>query len=385
MRTPDLEASLSRLPTVPARHPAVIAVALLAACSSSARSPVAPTVSGALAVQVSGLPAGTDARVRVDGPGGFHQDLTGSATLSGLGQGGYVVSAGYVNAQNQTWTPQVALDSVGVTQGDTAQALVAYTGGPPPSENLRIAGVQLIQSSQRADGSVPMVGGRDALLRVFAVADSANTLRPAVRVRLFQGGTQVDSMDIPAPGGSVPLTADTSSLSASWNVLVPGARMKPGLQLQVVVDPEDVVPETDEGDNAWPAGAPQAVAVVNVPGFNLRFVPVKQTVNGLTGNVSAANQDALADLTRRMMPLGQVTLNVHATVSTDAPVLQSNDSNAAWSQILSEMSALRTAEGGGWDYVGVVQVTYASGIAGLGYVGAPAAVAWDKASTAPGV
>jgi hypothetical protein len=322
------------------RPAAALIAALAAACSSSARGPAGPSASGTLAVEVAGLPTGAAARISVDGPGGYHTDLTAGATIGGLTAGGYAVTPKYVVAQNQTWTPQPGSDSVTVVAGDTAQVLVSYAGAAAPSENYRIAGVQLIQSSQRADGSVPMVGGRDALLRVFAVADSANGDRPAVRVRLFQGATQVDSLDVSAPGGAVPVSVDTASLSASWNVLLPGALVAPGLELQVMVDPADVIPEKNENDNVWPGpAARQPVTVQNVPPFNLRFVPVKQSVNGLTGNVGNGNKDALAAATRGMHPLSQVSVDVHATFTTSAPVLQSNDGNGAWSQILRTTSA----------------------------------------------
>jgi Metallo-peptidase family M12 len=364
----------------------VLALAAVVGCSASEKSVTGPGPTGALAVQVGGLPGATGARVTVTGPTGADMAVTGSTVLTGLAAGDYTVAALYVDAQSQTWTPQVSAGTVSVLPGDTASVLVTYSGGPATTLDLTIAGIQLIQSTQRADGSVPMVGGRDAMLRVFAGANQANSARPSVRIRLFQGAVQVDSFSVPAPGGSVPLTADTASLAASWNVLIPGARMLPGLSLQAEIDPEDAYPETDEGDNTWPGGsAREAVTVQNVPAFDLTFVPVKQSVNSLTGSVNGSNKAALADVTERMHPLGVVNVTVHSTYTTSAPALQSNDGNGGWGQILSEIYALRAADHASADYVGIVPATYGSGIAGLGYVGAPAAIAWDKASSAPGV
>jgi hypothetical protein len=361
--------------------------AVLAACGGgSAKTVTGPGPTGALSVQVGGLPGATAARVTVTGPGAAPISVTGSTLLSGLPVGDYAVAALYVNAQSQTWTPQLSAGTVAVIAGDTASVLVTYAGGPATTLNLRIAGVQLIQSTQRADGSVPMVAGRDAMLRVFATANEANTARPAVRIRLFQGATQVDSFSLPAPGASAPLAVDTSSLANSWNVVIPGARILAGLSLQAEVDPGDGYAENNEADNGWPGGtARQAITVQNVPSFGLRFVPVRQSVNNLTGNVSSSNQAALADLTARMHPLGAVSVDVRGSFTTSAAALQSDDANGAWGQILNEIYALRTADHSSADYVGIVPVTYGSGIAGLGYVGAPAAISWDKTSSAPGV
>jgi len=360
--------------------------ALLAACGGSQKSVVGTGPGGSLAVAVVGLPAGTAGRITVTGPGGYSRQVTTTTQLSGLVGGSYQLTAGYISAQNQTWTASLSADSVLIVGSDTVSVTATYTGGPVTTLNLRVAGVQLIQSTQRADGSVPMVAGRDALLRVFATANSANTARPLVRVRLFQGATQVDSVDVSAPSASVPQVADTATLASSWNVLVPGARVTSGLSYQVMVDPGDAVAETSETDNRWPGGASlQAVAVQTVPQFDLRFVPIRQSVNNLTGQVSGANKDALAAVTRSMFPLSATNVDVHATYTTNAPAYESNDGNGAWSQTLSEISALKSADGSASDYVGILQVTYGGGIAGLGYVGYAASIAWDKAASAPGV
>ncbi|HEY7681498.1 MAG TPA: M12 family metallo-peptidase [Gemmatimonadales bacterium] len=356
-------------------------------CSASPREGggTGPGGSGSLAVEVSGLPGGTDARITVSGPAGFRRTLTVSTRLNGLSAGTYDISAGFVTGQGMTWTGQPSPASVLLNAGDSATVMVTYTGAPTSSLDLSVAGVQLLQSTQRADGSVPMVASRDALLRVFVTANEGNSVRPAVRVRLFAGGTLVDSVDVTVAAGGVPLAVDTASLAASWNVLLPAPRVIPGLAYQVEVDPENLVPESDESDNRWPsATGTRAVTVQSVPAFNLRFVPVRQSVNNVTGQVTAGNKDALAEFTRRVFPLSQVNVNVRATYTTSAPVLDANDNSGAWGQILNEMSALRASDGNGDDYVGIVGVGYNSGIAGLGWLGAPAAVSWDKGS-APGV
>jgi hypothetical protein len=354
-------------------------------CGGSPKTATEPGGTGALAVQVSGLPGGTAARVTVTAPDGGATTVTGSQVLTGLAAGVYGLSAGYVTAQSQTWTPQLSVTSVTVAAADTASVLVSYPGGPATSLDLRVSGAQLIQSTQRADGSVPMVAGRDALLRVFVTANSPNQAQPSVRVRLFAGGTQVDSLTIPAPKAGVPTSVDTASLGSSWNVLIPAARVVGGMAVQALVDPDDGVAETDEADNLWPGANPQGVTVRSVPAFSLRFVPVKQSVNNLTGQVSNANKAALAEDTRRMHPLGVTNVDVRSTYVTGAPVLMANDSNGAWGRILGEVYALRNADGFQGDYVGIVPATYGGGIAGLGYVGGPAAVAWDKSASAPGV
>lgn len=359
---------------------------LLAACGGSAKSVAGSGPGATLAITVSGLPAGASGRVTVTGPNGYAHDVASSTQLHGLADGAYHIAAGYVNAQSQTWTAALSADSVFLLGPDTTSISATYTGGAVTSLDLRVSGTQLLQSTQRADGSMPMIGLRDALLRVFVTANAANTERPAVRVRLFQGATQVDSIDVTGPAGGVPLAADTATLGSSWNVLIPAARVLSGMSYQVEVDPGDAIAETDESDNRWPGTSThQTVTVQSVPVLDLTYVPIRQSVNNLTGQVSAGNKDALSAATRSMWPIGAATIGIHATYTTATAAYQSNDGNGSWSQTLSEISALKSTESSSSDYVGILQVTYGGGIAGLGYVGYPAAIAWDKAGSAPGV
>lgn len=359
---------------------ATIVVLALAACGG--KDPAGPGPSATLDFQVTGLPLGATARVTVSGPNGFLRQVTGSGRLSGLDAGTYVSSVRYVIAQNQTWNPQVAADTIALQAGDTVQVQVGYTAGPLPAINYGIAGYQMLQSVQRTDNSVPMVAQRAAYMRVFGIASAPNTRQAMIRVRLFLAGAQIDSFDLNAAAGVVPTTVDTASLSGSWNVLIPAARVVSGLSFSAELDPDDAIPETNKADNRFPPSGMTPVAVQSVPQLDMRFVPVTQSINGLTGAVNSLNKDNYFDLTRRMFPLGSTTVDVRAPFTTAAPVLQSNDGNGAWSTILGEVNALRGAEGANWHYLGVVQVTYGSGIAGLGYIGWPAAVAWDRLPSA---
>jgi hypothetical protein len=155
--------------------------------------------------------------------------------------------------------------------------------------------------------------------------------------------------------------------------------MVPTLRIVADIDPGDLIAETSEADNAFPAsGTPQALDVRTLPSFNIRFVPVKQAVNGMTGGVTSANVESHLTVARSILPLGSVTVDVRAPFTTNAPALQSNDGNGAWVQILSELNALRAAEGEGRFYAGIVRTGYSAGIAGLGYVPGHTTLTWDN-------
>jgi hypothetical protein len=367
----------------PARVLALLLGVGLAACAQSSKNPLAPAP-GSLQVSVSGLPGTVGARITVTGPGNFSRNLAGTSLISGLTPGTYSISALFVPDGSQAYYATVTPASVAVFSGSTASVGVSYASGPAPTLNLAVAGVQLFQSVQRPDNSVPMVAGRDALLRVFVTASNANSATPAVRVRLYSGSSLVDSVLVPAPGGSVPLGVDTTTIGSSWNALIPASRVQANLAILADVDPSNAVPETDKSDNSWPAsGVPAPIQVLPVAPLHLRFVPVRQ--GGLTGNVTSANQEQLLALTRSMYPLAAYDIDVRATYTSSSGPLVSNDSNGAWGAILSEVYALRTADASTRNYFGVVGTSYNSGYAGLGYIGAPAAIGWDKANTVANV
>ena len=361
----------------------LLGVGFLLSCGGD---PAAPGGSARLTIGVIGLPGGAAARVLVSGPHGFQTGIATSTTLRRLDPGTYRFEARYVSAQGQTWLAQLSADSLILGGRDTDTVTVLYTGSPAATLDLRVAGADLIQSTQRADGSVPMIAQRNALLRLYVVASGANTARPNLRARFYQGGVAIDSMDVAATSPSVPTALSVSPLTSSWNVLIPAGNVTAGLEYDVLLDPDDVIPETDKGNNRWPAGsARQPVAVQTAPPFSLRFVPVFQPATGVTGNIDNTSQAGFIAMSQRLYPLGSVTTDVRAPYTSSAPGAVPDDANGAWSQILGEMNALRLAESVSRHYMGVISTGYTSGIAGLGYIGVRAAVSWDKAASAPEV
>ena len=226
---------------------------------------------------------------------------------------------------------------------------------------------------------MPLIENRDGFIRVFVVADQPNTAQPTVRLRLFRNGGLTRTFVIPAPGPSTPQQRNEDDLSSSWNVKLPRDLFSPGLTVLADVDPTNAIAEKNETDNSYPAtGTPQPTTMVSVPPLGVRFVPVRQQANGLTGDVSAANKAAFLDLTRRIYPISTADGDLHAVyTTTTADPLVPDDANGAWVTILGEVDALRLVEGSERNYYGVVRLGYASGTAGIGYPGKPTALGYD--------
>lgn len=355
----------------------LLALSLLAgACHDGPSGPA----TGSLTLTVSGLPSGTQGEVTAVGPNGFSRPIGSTQTLSGLTPGTYTITASDVAAGSSWYDPVPTTQQVAVTAADTSDAGIAYSLRTA-TLNLRIDAMHITQGTQSYTGEVPLVANREGYLRVFVVANEANTATPSVRVRLYVGGTLTSTLTIPAPASAVPTVIQQGSLATSWNVAVPRSLVQPGLSVLVDVDPEASIPEADESDNYFPAGgSPAGLDVRTVRAFDIRLVPVLQSVNGLQGDVSTANKDQFLTLAQKLFPVAGYDADVRAAYTTTAPALVSDNSNGAWGTILGEINALRTAEGSTRHYYGVVKVSYSSGIAGVAYVPGFAAVGWDYSS-----
>jgi hypothetical protein len=336
--------------------------------------------SGSLAVTVAGLPSGTDAAVTVSGPAGYSRQVTATETLSGLVAGQYTLTALPVSDGANQYSPAPTSQTATVGATGSASATVNYSTGGAAGFNLRVDGLYLVQSVQTYARGVPLVGNRDALLRVFVTANQVNAATPDVRVSFYSNGSLASTLTIPASGLTTPLSVNEGTLTSSWNLVVDQTLIQPNLSILVAVDPDDGFAEGNEADNMFPeTGTPVAMDVRTTDPFSVRFVPVVTKADNRQGNVTQANRGLFVEATMRMHPVASYDADVRApyTTSTSLP-LQSDNGNNAWNIIVGEVLARRTAESSSRYYYGVVNPSYNSGVAGVGYIGAEAAIGWDK-------
>jgi hypothetical protein len=357
--------------------PAVSSQTVTVSAATATANVVYGVNGGSLTVNVAGLPPATAGAVHVSGPGGYGQDLTQTATLTDLPAGAYTVTAQSVAPGGTTYNPSPGSQIANVPVGGSTSASVSYTAGASGGIDLRIDGMYLTQSVQTYSGAVPLVKDRDGYLRVFVTANQSNLAAPQVRVRFYQGSTVVSTLTISPPSVSVPLSPDEGTLNSSWNVAVPKTLIQPGLSVLADVDPGNAVAESDETDNQFPSsGTPLPLDVHTTSAFSVRFVPVLQSVNGRQGNVTNANKDSYLTATMKIHPLAAYDADLRAPYTTTAPAVDQNASS--WTTILSQVDALRSADGSSRYYFGVINPSYNSGIAGIGYVGGKTALGWDK-------
>jgi hypothetical protein len=159
---------------------------------------------------------------------------------------------------------------------------------------------------------------------------------------------------------------------------VPKALIQPNLSILAEVDPANAIAEANEADNAFRPRARRRHG-------RARHVGVQRAVRpGPPERERAAgqrHQRESATASRRddeASPAGELRRRPARAVHHQRPAVASDNGNNAWTTILSELDALHTADGSPRYYFGVINPTYSSGVAGIGYVGGKTALGWDK-------
>ncbi len=233
--------------------------------------------------------------------------------------------------------------------------------------------IYLNQAAQNLDGSVSLLPGRPALLRVFMVGDQTSYYGPGARVTLFEDDAEVFSELMAPTSERTPSEVIESEMDGSLNAIIPGSLIRPGVSMVVELDPEGLVPLGPGSQMRYPAEGSMELNLVEPPLLRQIIVP---TISELSPNESVYNwtdgltpESRQAYRARTLMPIASMELEVRETYRTGADLSTTN----GWSQWINETRALYQQEGRRGYYYGVVAVS-SPAYGGLGYVGLPVSV-----------
>lgn len=274
--------------------------------------------------------------------------------------------------------------------------IVAKLAGLRAEVNLRInpLDVQLTagaiyfnQAAQNLEGNVPILAGRAALLRIFPVGDEISFYEPRARVMLFLDGAEVHSAAMEAVVGQIPTDINEAELTRSFNTIIPGSLVQPGLQMVVELDPDGVVPAAPGSTLRIPETGAMDVEVVALPKHIQTVVPTIHTPhprNEVLDWVDGMTEESphVSDL-RLLMPISDFELVVHDTYYSDIELSANGGGFTAW---LREITLLWELEGRVGYYYGTATLPYSSGVVGQGNlpptgVLAAASVGWPNKRT----
>ena len=228
----------------------------------------------------------------------------------------------------------------------------------------------LVQATQSRKWPVPLVAGRDALLRVFLSSSTVvGETAPAARATFFHGEAVIHTVDIPTQAGvAIPPTIIDGALHTSANALIPADVLRPGLEM--VVELDSIHPSIPR---RIPTTGRQAVDVREVPRFKLTLLPFLLESDTLSARRIAEKVTAMANnpddedraTLLTLLPIGEHDIIEHA------PILVSEREAFAH---LSATEAARRIEGGGGYWMGI-------GLGGFDATGVANFPGWTSYST----
>lgn len=278
--------------------------------------------------------------------------------VAGSGGSGYRVQASMV-ANNDIFLPVIARAPIMI--------------------DVAVTAVEITQSVQKSDNSVPLVADRQTVVRVFAQT-MVGSAPDGVVVSLSGMRGSVPLGTIESTPGIVPVIANRDDFGSSFNFLLPNSWTSGNVTLVAVVDAAETVHELDETNNALT----KAVSFNVVPDLQVKIVPINYTHTGATapGYYPGEAVDHISDWILRAYPVDNVVISFHSAYDFTGD-LEGYDS---WSQLLNEMHQLKVTENAASSVVYYAYVPtrtsggqrwFYSGIAGIGYVGWRASVGLD--------
>ncbi len=293
------------------------------------------------------------------GTGGAGQTSTTGTGIVGVGQGGSsVVSTGAMGT-GASPPVDVLVDAAGVSIDEIA----IYQGVKRP----------LMQGGVAASSSIPVVAGRDALMRVFVSTDAGyNGGEVTAQLYLGQGATPIEVKKI--IGGA----SSDSVLGSTVNFDIPGSSLTTGISYRVELKQLSNVSPGDNPASRYPStGFDPLNAQSSGAQLKLMVVPISYGADGSNRlpDTSAAQIKGYTDAFYSVYPVPNIDVQVHAPVAWSNSV---SANGSGWSNLLDGVANLRQQENAPADlyYYGIFAPAasvnqYCSGgcVAGLGFVG----------------
>ena len=277
--------------------------------------------------------------------------LTCGLDVNGDGKSDYALGSCTSGTQAHTYTaPGTFRATLTVTddQGYSDTKTLLLNPVDPNTTDLFFTRIEWGQSILKPD--LRLVAGKSAILRAFVTASHPGLGGVTVRATGWVNGAVIGSLDLTAPA-TVPTLDSESDLNGNYWGVLPVAWIKPGLEVKLEIDPAHAVAEVNEDNNAFSV-TPEVGA-----GNKLFLTMVPVVMKGVTP--AAPDLAALKAGLMAYWPFADVNISLHAPYTA---------TGTTSSQVLSEVTSLRSSEGSKRYYYGF----YGAG-GGIGWVGLPAA------------
>ena len=217
----------------------------------------------------------------------------------------------------------------------------------------------LIQAAQSREFPVPLVAGRDALLRVFVASEQeTGAMIPPVRATFFVDGAEVHVEDIAAGSSPIPTEVQEGELDLSPHAVISADVIQPGLEMIVEIDPDGTLDPNLGVSKRIPESGRMAVDVRAVPPLLLTLLPMVWTGDNdreaATFVSTADPEDDFFWQTRTYLPVADIEITRHPSITVD--------SNAS-GDLIADVGRIRVMEEGVGHWHGLIP-DIGGGIAG---------------------
>ena len=225
----------------------------------------------------------------------------------------------------------------------------------PETVALSVPAAHLTQASQDLSGRIPLIAGREALLRVFATADERYIVGHEGQATFFVRGQEMHSASLKPPASGIPIDVEEGHLRHSFNARIPGHVLQPGLEIVVELDPDGVLPLKSGSRSRFPASGRLALDVRELPPLNLTIVPVlyrteanretNPVVEDVTRDMAGTDSYGTIGPARGMLPIGDLNVRLREPYYSFADTSETDGGH-----LFDEIGMLRHLEAVGDEY-----------------------------------
>ena len=232
----------------------------------------------------------------------------------------------------------------------------------------------ITQGIQNRNHGVPLIAGRDALLRVFLIGDRPSFYQPRVEALFYRGDALIHNELMEPLFRHLPTEVDEGELTLSFNAHLPGELIEPGITFEIALDRDRTIPHQPGSTLRLPSSGRFPMKPVSVPRFDLVLVPIVQAsnpndnVHGRVAELTSAGERL--NMVRSLLPIHEMSVRVHEGYVTSANLA----TGAGWGELLGELVYLRIREGERGYYYGALDLQESAIWDGLGQIGYPASV-----------
>jgi hypothetical protein len=304
--------------------------------------------------------------------GGSENDRSSGIAIDPAGNA-YMI--GYTASPESSFPAKVGPD---LTYNGETDAFVVKVG-PWTSVpiDLSISGVELIQSVAMSDAYRLYVADKPAVLRAMVKLQGRTFIEGlTARLTRYQDGVAKDTLQV----GPVTLFAASGEdgLPDTLSFNLPAKWLTSGTGYTLQLDPGQVITETIETNNRYPAAGIESIPVVNTPVLDVVIVPVTYARPGAPVTTPPVNDlSYLTWMPAQVYPVSRVNYTVRSTPYTFTGDLRED---SGWSQLLDEITAIHAVEDPGQDkiYYGLVDFFTVDGCnpsctGGIGWLNEPTA------------